>query len=331
MDNKRIMKITRRMLVSAGAAVLLSVAGGCSTPLPQISYLTPGNDVFLDSKPVVNVVATGDETMMTPLVTAVRSEFAKSNQFVVSEESPDYLIVMNGEEQYRKDKDSEIIYNRKVEKSSVENDSSGNEVIVASDKDSSAFSGVLNVAVYSVKDLSPVCYFDIPLYDSDFKTKGDAVRGAGDYEKTLQAQMVEKMKDAFVSQKRAVPTIFPKRGDDRLKSLLENGKAQEAIERGKVVLPLEFEAFMENAINGKYAKWTDFFCSNSEIEENLSNYYLVSIAEEMEDYSTETLEKLHARHCAILNQTEDSKLKEACPNALARIEYKLKRNQASGR
>lgn len=330
---KGITKCLQGGVFAAVSATSMFLCCSCSTiEWVDVGYLTPASDVPLKKSPVVDIVCVDKNEMTSTIAQSVKKLFAESDQFTIadSEKSPDYLIVLSGESQYRKDTENEKTYNKVVTKIAEKNDSGGEEKILVSEYDSSASSGVINVAVYSIKNLSPIASFDISGYDSEFKPKSEGIRDAAAYDEVLFSQIVEKLNDAFSIQKRISSTVFPERGDSELKRLVKAGRTADALERAKNIQPLEFDAFVQNINDGKYAEGDKWYSSvNALVEEKLCNYYVIAIAEEIDDYSPANLKRLHDRHLAILNLTNDDDLMLACPDSLARIERKLKQSQES--
>lgn len=221
---------------------------------------------------------------------------------------------------YRADNRQAALFNRNVKKVREEHVHGGQERIQKTDYLSSAAAASMSVAIYSVKDLAPVYYFDVVLYDSDFLP--GKVRTAQEYYAMFAEQIINKFNDAFLIQRRQIETAIPKNADPILKNALVSGNAEGVIEQGKAYLPEPFEKYIEDVLAGKYKGQED------QVEEKLSNYYVLALAQEMGSFDIALLKKLHAQHVTTLSLTESSGLKIACPNSIARIESKLKLLQA---
>lgn len=311
----------KSLLTIGSAATLLVAISGCSSVnWENVGYVSPANEVNLKANPSIKIIAVGNKEMMSPVVSKIRGEFAKSGQFKLDAETPDYWIVLKGARKFRADDSKAIPFNKKVEKVARKNDAGGQEYIQRTDHNSSTATALLSIAVYGVKDLSPVYYFDVALYDADFKTGN--VRAESDYNSAFEKQIIAKIKDAFLTQKRDVETALPKNADGSMKKSLLAGNAKAVIERAKQIIPQDFDAFMKDIVAGKYKDKKD------EMESKLSNYYILALAQEIGNFEPANLKKLHAQHVAILNQTKEDGLTIACPNSLARIESKLKLMQA---
>lgn len=311
----------KTLLMLGGAATMALVISGCSSVnWEKVGYTSPANEVNLKANPSVKIVAIGNQEMLTPLVGAISSEFSKSGQIRVTEDAPDYWLVFNGEKGFRTDDQAAAQFNRTVEKVAQKSDAGGREYLQKKDQNSSAATALLSVAVYGVTDLSPVYYFDIALYDADFKQ--GKVRDGLAYDKKFTDQIIAKVKDAFLTQNRIVETALPKNADSGMKKALIAGDSKAVISRAAQVIPQDFDAFLADITAGKYKEKAD------EMESKLSNYYVLALAREIGNFEPANLNKLHAQHVAILNQTNKDGLSIACPNSLARIESKLKLLQA---
>lgn len=303
------------------SAVLAAVISGCaSVDWVNVGYASPASEINLKANSSVRIIALGNRAMTVPITAAVAAEFARSGQFRTDAETPDYWIVLNGDRRFRADDADARLFNRKVEKLTHRDADGGHEYIRTTNHNSSSAAAVLSVAVYEVKKLSPVCRFDIVVYDSDFK--GGNVRNAGEYNRAFSRQIVLKIKDMFLTRKRRVETALPMNADRVMRKALETGDMPSLRQRADQVVPQSFDEFMKDIASGRYKGKTE------ELEQKLSNYYVLAVAEEVDNSAPAALKRLHARHMAILNQTSADGLVTACPNSLARIENKLKLMQA---
>lgn len=329
----------KSLLTIGGAVTLLVALSGCSSvDWENVGYVSPANEVNLKANPSIRIIAVGDEKMMAPIVRRIEDEFANSEQeqfkrkpirktsetseerYELDSENPDYWVVLRGERKFREDDLQAATYNRKVEKASSEDESGGKEFIQTVEHYSSTASAFLSVAVYGVKSLSPIYYFDVALYDADFKS--GQVRSASDYNTAFEEQLIAKIKDAFLIQKRYIETAFPKNADHYMKESLLAGNAEDVIERAKDIIPQDFDSFVKDIAAGIYKE------REEEMESMLSDYYLLALAQEINNFEPDNLRKLLKRHVAILEQTNEDGLITACPNSLARIESKLRLLQA---
>ena len=324
----------KHLFALASVTTLAVIITGCSpVKWKDISYLSPANEVTLKANPSINVVALGNQKMLSPLVATIKKEFAKSGQFKINTQNPDYWIVLNGETSFRADDRNASLYNKKtVKKSSITADG-GYEYITSTNSTSSTATKFLSVAVYSVNDLAPVHYFDIAIYDADFTSR--RARTSLAYNAKFTEQLITKIKDSFLIQKRKVETAIPKAADDKMiEALLKgNTKAVEARatalklgyiedknskDKKEVKYPLCLREVEKNIKAGKYKEQAEA------LEELLCNYYVLTLAKELNDFSPNNLKNLHRQHTIILNYAQEEGLTIAVPNTLARLESKLK-------
>lgn len=312
----------KQSLVLTSVIVLLGafICGCSSVKWTKIEYLSPANEINLKNSPRVKFIAADKRGRTVALTKVIANEFAKSGQFKVDEKDPDYWIVVRSGQMFRADTPQAALYNRNVKKVSRSNQAGGQEYIQTTDHKSSASAASLSVAVYSVKDLAPVYYFDVAMYDSDF-TNGK-VRSGKAYSALFSKQIIEKFKDSFLTQKRAIATAIPKNADNVMINAIESGNAAQVKNFAKTYIPEPFDKFMADVYAGNYKDKKDI------MENKLSDYYILALAQEMGSFDIALLKKLHAQHVATLNLTESSGLETACPNTIARIESKLKLLQA---
>ena len=307
----------KRLLLHVGVLLVTLVLCGCSSvSWENVGYTSPANEVNLKSNPSIKVVAFGSSPILSPLVKSINQELVRSGQLKTGTGQPDYWIAIYGEKDFRTDDAAAKPFNRKVEMVQKRTGGGGQDVLQTVDHNTSAAAEFLNVVIYGVSNLSPVYYFDIVLYDSDFKS--GAVRGEADYNREFSKQIIAKFRDAFLVQKRVVETAFPDNGDSKMKKALVAGDTKAALARAKELVPQEFDAFVADVSAGKYKDKAD------EMETRLSNYYLLALANEIGNLEPGNLQKLHAQHVTILKLTTEDGLSTAVPNSLARIEHKLK-------
>ena len=311
----------QRVALTSVLALLVAFICGCSSvKWTKIEYLSPANEINLKNSPSVKFIAADKRGGTVVLTKMIANEFVKSGQFKADEKNPDYWIVVRSGQMFRADTPQTALYNRTVKKLSKSTKSGGYEYIQTTDHKSSAAAASLSVAVYSVKDLAPVYYFDVALYDSDF-TKGK-IRTGKEYSRLFSKQIIEKFKDSFLTQKRSIETAIPKNADNVMIKAIQSGNVAQVKEFAKSYISEPFDKFMADVYAGNYKD------KKAVMENKLSDYYILALAQEMGSFDIALLKKLHAQHVATLNLTESSGLETACPNTIARIESKLKLLQA---
>lgn len=302
-------------------SLLVAVLCGC-TPFEwaSVEYTMPANEINLKKSAGIRIVAANGKPENIGLANYMSKIFAKSGQFKIDENNPDYWIVIDSAWNFRKDDPKTALFNRKVEKITRKDRSGGQEEITATDYNSSSAAAFLSIAVYSVKDLIPVYYFDFSVYDADFES--GAVRTREQYYGIFLQKFIDKFKDSFMTKKRRIETAIPKNADKKMIRSILSGDAAGVIRQAKTCIPDPFDKFMTDVYAGKYKGKSRL------VETKLSDYYILALAREMGSFDINLLKKLHDQHVAILNLTESSGLKTACPNTIARIESKLKLLQA---
>lgn len=296
--------------LGAGAALLL---GGCASVEMAQYTVTSFAEVPLKKGASVKIVANDDE--MTPVVDALKSEFAafakdKENGFKVVEANADYWFILSGAGQYAKGESQSV---KSVAKKETE--AGGTEVLASETKNFASAAKGVSVAVYQAKNLTPVHYFEIPIYTGD-NTK-DAVRDENTYDKAFAKDVVERVKDAFLTQQKDVETPVPLEADATLRSQFAQGaKGYDAFLKtykslGDVNLAKLCEALRTKTYEG------------SDANMKLGNYYLYLLVKEAQTKDPAELEKIKDEQLMILEASDAKGLAEAVPVALARLEYKL--------
>ena len=289
--------------VGVGVALLL---GGCSTVEMAQYTVTSFPEVALNKDAKVRIVANG--ASMEPIAAAVKTEFSKNGGFKVTEEGADYWFIISGLSDYKK---SDPVKTKTVVKK--EDDAGGQEVLVSETKNLASAAKGVSVAVYNAKSLAPVHYFEIPIYTGD-NTK-DAVRGKKVYDAAFSKDVVERVKDAFLTQKKDVETPIPLKANGKLRELFAKRDYTGFITAYKNVAKIDLKKFCEDVRTGKYKE--------SDVPEKLGNYYLYLLVKESMTLDPKTLASVKEEQMRILWTSDDAGLAQSVPVALARLEYKL--------
>ena len=263
-------------------------------------------EVALTKNAKVRVVANG--AAMEPIAAAVKTEFGKNGGFKVTEEGADYWFVISGLNDYKKSNSVKV---KSVVKK--EDASGGQEVLVSETKNLASAAKGVSVAVYDAKNLAPVHYFEIPIYTGD-NTK-DAVRGKDIYDAAFSKDVVERVKDAFLTQKKDVETPIPEIADAKLRELFAKQDYVGFLSTYKKVAKIDLKKFCEEVRTGAYKE--------SDVPEKLSNYYLYLLVKESMTLDPAVLKTVKEEQMLILWTTDYEWLAVSVPVALARLEYKL--------
>ena len=263
-------------------------------------------EVALTKNAKVRVVANG--AAMEPIAATVKTEFGKNGGFKVTEEGADYWFVISGLNDYKKSNSVKV---KSVVKK--EDTSGGQEVLVSETKNLASAAKGVSVAVYDAKNLAPVHYFEIPIYTGD-NTK-DAVRGKDIYDAAFSKDVVERVKDAFLTQKKDVETPIPEIADAKLRELFAKQDYVGFLSTYKKVAKIDLKKFCEEVRTGAYKE--------SDVPEKLSNYYLYLLVKESMTLDPAVLKTVKEEQMLILWTTDYEWLAVSVPVALARLEYKL--------
>lgn len=290
-----------------GASAALLLAGCASVEMSKYT-VTSYAEVSLKKGAKINVVAKNEA--MRPIVNLLSEKLSQENElgFTCDTTKPDYWFVIDGDSQYVP---AGIV--KTYEVSTTSNEFGGNEVIREVNKNASSYAKNVSVSVYATKGLTPVHYMVVPLYDGDLSDS--AARGESIYDKVLAEDVVERLMDAFVTQKKEIETPIPLEADSNLRKLFAEGNydgfCAERKKFGKVNLDEIFKSIEEGTYKGE------------KIEKVLGNYYLAMLVAESCTNEEKALRKIQSEHLKMLEHTRSKGLVEAIPVALARLEYKL--------
>ena len=313
--------------LGAGLALLL---GGCASVEMAQYTVTSFAEIPLEKQAKVKIVANCDE--LSSIADAIKSEFSKNGGFSVVDENADYWFVLNGADQYANGTPQKVFSVGKRD-----NDANGSEVIEETAMNLASAAKSVSVAVYEVSTLAPIRYFEIPIYTGAI-TK-DAVRDANSYDSAFAKEVIERVKDAFITREKKIETPISCAGDadlrkkfkeageknDPEKSYAEVSKAicqkyaelvrKYKLVHGKIDLVKLLSVIRSKEYDGKIAP-----------EVVLADYQMYLLIDEFNATrkgDVATLRKIRDQHLMILENSEEKGLAEAIPAALARLEYKL--------
>lgn len=313
------------MMPTLGAVGVAAIACGCYSP--KIAYsnyqTTAFAEVALKNNATIKIASVGESPASDALMTALKDSFAKSKQFTITDGKSDYWMIVNGVEDVRVDTPSELPFTEKAEVVSVgaKDDQPGpaHEELIAKRQASRTQCKGVSVAIYETATLTPLHYFEIPVYDGVVKAEGGAkVATREELDKDLSEQIVGRVKDVFVTQTKDIQTPVPEEASPAMKSAMAGKDVATAVAAAaKSLIPQPFEAFLKDVQADKYSDDKDGLTTK------LSDYYVQAIALEIGCLDAKVLKKLHAQQVAILQYATTDSLALACPVALARLEYKL--------
>lgn len=299
--------------LGAGAALLL---GGCASVEMAQYTVTSFAEIPLEKQAKVKIVANSDD--LSPVAESLKAEFGKGKDFTVVEENADYWFVLNGAGQYVNG-----VSAKKIAVVKKENARGGSETFEVSNQNLASAAKGVSVAVYEAKTLAPVHYFEIPIYAGD-NTK-EAVRKETDYEAAFAKDVVERVKDAFITQQKQVETPMPLEADGDLRDLFVQGGEGFAKGDKKAYEPFMLKYKQLGSVD--LAKICEQLRTKtyegSDADETLGNHYLYLLVKEAVTLNPEELKKIQGEQLMILRASDADGLTEAVPVALARLEYKL--------
>lgn len=299
---------------SIGASLLL---GGCASVEMAQYTVTSFAEIPLKKHAKVKVVA--NDGALAPVADSIRSAFAKEGEnFKVVEKDADYWFVLNGLSQYVNSEPQ-----KRVSVVKQENAAGGTEVFAAEMRNLASAAKGVSVAVYEAKALAPVHYFEIPIFTGDNTRK--AVRSAAVYEGSFSKDVVERVKDAFITQKKQVETPIPLEADGELRDLFARGGEEFAKGDGRAYAPflMKYRQLGACDLATLCEQLRTKTYEGDDADRKLGNYFLFLLVREALTLDPEKLGKIKDEHQMILRASEAKGLAEAVPVALARLEYKL--------
>ena len=292
-----------RKLGGVGIALLL---GGCASVEMAPYKVTSFAEVPLKDKATIKIVANSDT--MTPIVDALKGEFSKSGIYKVVDEKADYWFVLSGAGQYMKSAPQ-----KKVAVAKKESEKGGEEILAESSLNFASAAKGVSVAVYEAKTLAPVHYFEIPIYTGDNSEK--AVRPENMYDTSFTKDVVERVKDACITQTKPVETPMPKDADADLRELFAKGDYVGFVQKYKSFGKIDLAELCEKLRTKTY--------QGDDAERRLCNYYLYLLVSESKTLDPKKIAEIRDQQLLILETCDNKGLAESVPVALARLEYKL--------
>ncbi len=307
---------------ASGVVVCACVICGCYSP--KVSYIdyptTAFAEVALKNNAKLKIVSSsGSEN----LVKILRDVFSRTKQFVVVDQDADYWMIVNDLSDVRTDMREQLPFTVKVEKSAVgvQDDQPGaaHEVLVEKRLASHTLAKGVSVAIYEARNLTPVYYFEIPVYNGAIQTVGgEKAATKSELAKELAGQIVVRVKDVFITQVKNISTPIPDEASSEIRKAMSSKDAAKNVPMvASKTIPQNFAEFLKDVQAGKYQDQQDA------LDRKLSDYYVLAIAREIGCLDAKVLKELHAQQVAILQYSTLDSLAFACPVALARLEYKL--------
>lgn len=300
----------KRVWMPLGAALIL---GGCATVEMAQYKVTSFPEVPLsasEKKPAKLKFVSKDQSL-DGVVSALTAEFGKQKSYKVVSEEADYWFILSGSEQYAKG-----LPHNKISVKVQESQNGGEDVVAKESIQTASAAKIMSVAVYETKTLAPVHYFEIPLYNGEAAA---SVKSETEYAATFTRDVVERFMDVFVQQNKDVEIPIPLEADVALR------KAFAAKDYSKFkTAPVDLKKLC-SAIAAVEAGTADEAkkALAKDAEKKFGDYHLYLLAKEAQTMDVEELKSILDEQLTIIEKTDAAGLAEACPVALARLEYKL--------
>lgn len=202
------------------------------------------------------------------------------------------------------------------------------QTIVHEDAQSAAATMLTAVTIYRVANLEPLIYFNIISSEDQWKPFLQGAQVSEDqFEKSLSARIVQRLKGDISAERKKTGVILPDAGDQEAKRLILNDHGAAAIERLKPLLP--DQEVLELPLN-QVREWYETQAAEAEkagkgtvkrdLEQDLANFYLYTMAHETMEVKPATLQIAFQRYSWILATTESDALSSACAHSLGRLE-----------
>lgn len=299
-----------------GVVVALLLSGCASVEMAPYT-VTSFAEVPLKKNASIRIVA--NDQSVASIANTMKRAFDKNPEsgFSVVDENADYWFVLNGKSQYARGTAQKKFVDKK------ENESGGKQVVSSITLNYASAAKGVSVAVYEAKTLTPVNYFEIPVYFGE-NSKGEVCKEAA-YDGRFSREILMRLRDAFLTQQKQIMTPVPLEADTQLRSLFAEGgekfakdgrKAYDAfLQRYKELGPIELAKLCEALRTNSY--------KGADADMKLANQHLYLLVMEALTKDSENLAKIRSEQLKILASTDAKGIAEAVPVALARLEYKL--------
>ena len=289
--------------------VAICLMSGCATVEMAKYKALSLPEVALSSGAKVKFVAGNDD--VSELTADTAKAFAGRKDMTVVEEDADYWFVLNGLYDY---KDGGKVSRTMKVKKEREDGSGGSDVIVNEVLNAESAAKGVSVAVYDARNLAPVTYFEIPIYTGGVSVKPS--KGKTSFDAAFSANVVERIKDAFLSQEKEVQVPVPLTADKGLREAFARGDYKGFMAKYKSLGPVDLPKLHEQVRRGEEIP-------KEVVEQKLSNYYLYLLVREAVNRNPDSLKKALAEHLMIMETGDYAGLTEAVPTALGRLEMTL--------
>lgn len=228
-----------------------------------------------------------------------------AEQFVVSDDEPDYWMFVKSYEEKRVDTAEQVKYNTSWSVERQENEVGGRDVLKVTDgRPTSAYACSTTISLYSRHGLLPIHDFEVRSFREG--------QGA--------AQVVARTNAALLSTSRARQIKYPSGADSSLANAIRKNDSMKMNSRiaGLNMTPLDDFLAKMDELEKK---------GDKEVFKNLlpemSNYFLMAVDFERKNLDPRSLRLARRVYSSLLRNTEDGGLADACVDALVRVEHTL--------
>lgn len=311
---------------------------GCAVKRPQpnaeVNFEVPSKLSIIKKGSLLRIIPSKSSRRETPgFAKELSGRLNKAGYFKVGNGgNPKYVMSLDTFWADRCDNNKEKNYNiRYFAKTKTYKDGSSTDYITHDYGASYTSSLVGAVAIYEVRSIEPLAYFNVSAEDTQWVRSGNKSQAkvACDTRKQrrkLMAEIILNINSLLSQERRNIPVILPTAGDSTAKILLKANKAKQAEKRLQEVIP---PAKLSDLTPDLYEKWDEEAEKNEtpkrDFSEDLANYYLLNMAKEARGISQESALQIHDAYIAILLKSNDKSLINASADSLARLEETAKR------
>lgn len=316
-------RIARLLVALSILALLAACAAKRLQPNAQARLDVPSKLSLIDQGATVSLVAAKGSKDDATFLKEFAAQLNDAGYFKVNTGgTPAYIMSVDRYVEYRADDAKTAPYNvRYFKQAKQSSDGSGYEVMLKEEKTSANAAMLTTVALYETSTLEPLAYFNLFSEENDWQAIKGKTASNVEFERKLSARIVEEMRRLLVREKKSVGVIFPSGGSKQAKELIVAGRGEEAetllagLLPGKPLEALTPEYYAEQKAAG----------TPRDMNEDLANFYLASLAAEAAGVSEVTIRQAHEGYARILILSDAKDLDDACIHSLARTEENAKR------
>lgn len=279
---------------------------GCRAVETAPYSVTSYAEIPIRSKAIVRVMADSENQAVAQAFSAL---LEKETNIKLAEQDADYWIVLRGAGAFREPVQASVT-------SRVEQDgeTGGEEVLISKSVNVASAARELAIAIYDAKNLAPVHYATVALHDGD--NSEEATRSREVYVAQFADEVLERVKDMFLTQEKEVNITIPLEASADLREAFKAGDYNRFLLTYKEKGTLNLAQYVESIRNES--------CEDDNIDERLANYHLYLLVKEAKQKDAKSLQSIKSEQLMLLQASKAEGLVATVPVALARIEHQLK-------